>query len=217
MEHLDWRGGDIAPFVARAERLLDGPTRAILGIAGAPASGKSTLATQLLDELQRRRPGSAVAVGMDAFHLGHRVLVARGATDIKGAPETFDAAGYVHLLRRIKTEAGPIFAPEFVRDLEDSLANVVEVGPGTRLVITEGNYLLLPTERWAAVRDLLDDAWFVHLDADERRRRMVARHERHGHDREAAVARTHGNDERNAQLVDAAQNRPDLWIEHRAA
>ena len=150
---------------------------------------------------------------MDAFHIGHRVLVRRGQTDIKGAPETFDALGYIHLLHRIRAETSTIYAPEFDRDIEDSLAAVVEIGPEVRLVVTEGLYLVLNTPPWDGVRSLLDEAWFVHLADDERQRRMLGRHQRHGHDPEDAWRRTFGNDERNARLVNAAPNNPDLWIE----
>ena len=154
---------------------------------------------------------------MDAFHIGHRVLLRRGQTDSKGAPETFDGLGYIHLLRRIRSESGTIYAPEFDRDIEDSLAHVVEIGPEVGLVITEGLYLLLDSPPWDGVRPLLDEAWFVHLADDERRRRMLARHLRHGHDPEDARRRTFGNDERNAQLVNAGPNHPDLWIEYQPA
>jgi len=212
-ERTTWPGSGVAGFVGRALRLLDRPGRAVLGIAGAPASGKSTLAALLLAELDRRHPGAAVGVGMDAFHIGHRLLVRQGMTDVKGAPDTFDAVGFIHLLNRIRSENGTIYAPEFNRDIEDSLAHVVEIRPEIRLVITEGNYLLLDTAPWNGVRPMLDEAWFVHLDDDERRRRMMRRHERFGHDPETARARTLGTDERNAQLVNAAPNRPDLWIE----
>ena len=129
MERTTWSGVGVSGFLDRAIRLLDRPGRTVLGIAGAPASGKSTLAALLLAELERRRPGAVVGVGMDAFHIGHRVLLRRGLTEIKGAPETFDAAGYIHLLRRIRSESGTIYAPEFDRDIEDSLAHVVEIGP----------------------------------------------------------------------------------------
>ena len=213
MEETSWPGTGVAGLIDRALRLLDRPGRKLLGIAGAPASGKSTLAALLLAELDRQRPGEVVAVGMDAFHIGHRVLVRHGLTDIKGAPETFDALGYIHLLHRIRTESGTVYAPEFDRDIEDSLAHVVEIGPDVRLVLTEGNYLLLDAAPWDRVRPLLDETWFVHLADDERRRRMVARHQRHGHDPDAARARTFGNDERNARLINAAPNNPDLWIE----
>jgi pantothenate kinase len=216
MERTTWAGVGVEGLIDRALRLLDRPGRAVLGIAGAPASGRSTLAALLLAELERQRPGEAVGVGMDAFHLGHRVLVRRGQTQIKGAPETFDAVGFLHLLRRIRTETGTVYAPEFDRDIEDSLAHVVEIGTGVGLVVTEGNYLLLDAEPWDGVRTLLDDAWFVHLDDTERQRRMVARHLRHGHARADAEARTYGNDERNARLVNAAPNHPDLWVEQLA-
>lgn len=214
VQHTTWPGTGVEGLIDRAVRLLDtSPHRAVLGIAGAPASGKSTLTDLLLAELERLRPGQVAAVGMDAFHIGHRVLEQRGQVGIKGAPETFDALGYVHLLRRVRSEPGPVYAPEFVRDIEDSLAHVVEVGPEVRLVVTEGNYLLLPDPPWNAVRELLDEAWFVHLDDTERQRRMVQRHLRFGHSQEAAEERAMGSDERNARLVDAAQNAPDLWIE----
>jgi pantothenate kinase len=98
--------------------------------------------------------------------------------------------------------------------MEDSLASVVEVGPEVRLVVTEGNYLVLNRPPWDGVRELLDQAWFVRLDAEERRRRMVLRHVHHGHDPEEARIRTFGSDERNAVLVDTNLNRPDLVIEH---
>ena len=213
VERTTWTGIGVNGLLDRALRLLDRPGRAVLGIAGAPASGKSTVAARLLNELERQRPGEAVGVGMDAFHIGHRVLVRRGQAGIKGAPETFDAVGYRHLLQRIRTESGTVYAPEFDRDIEDSLAHVVEIGPQVGLVVTEGNYLLLDQPPWDGVRALLDEAWFVHLNDAERQRRMVARHLRHGHDQADAEARTFGTDERNAQLVNAAPNRPDLWIE----
>jgi pantothenate kinase len=216
VERRTWPGTGVDGLLDRALRLLDRPGRSVLGIAGAPASGKSTLAALLLAELERQRPGAVVGVGMDAFHIGHRVLARRGQTGIKGAPETFDAVGFIHLLHRIRTESGTIYAPEFDREIEDSLAQVVEIGPEIGLVITEGNYLLLDAPPWDGVRALLDEAWFVHLDDAERQRRMIARHLRHGHEQSEAEARTLGSDERNARLVNAAPNNPDLWIEQTA-
>ena len=214
VERTTWPGAGVEGLLDRALALLARPGRTVLGIAGAPAAGKSTLAALLLAELEQRRPGEAVGVGMDAFHLGHRVLVRRGQTDVKGAPETFDALGFVALLDRIRTETQEtVYAPEFDRDLEDSIAHVVEVGPEVGLVVTEGNYLLLDSPPWDRVRPMLDEAWFVHLPDDERRHRMVARHLRHGHSPADAEARTLGSDERNARLVNAAPNRPDLWID----
>ncbi len=215
MERTTWTGTGVDGFVDRALTMLDRPVRSVLGIAGAPASGKSTLADLLLAELAARRPGAVVLVGMDAFHIGHRILVRHGLTEVKGAPETFDALGFLHLLRRIRTESEEtVYAPEFDRSIEDSLAHVTEISPSVRLVMVEGNYLLLDSPPWDGVRPLLDQAWFVHLADDERRRRMVLRHESHGHSHSDAVARTFGSDERNATQVNRRLVPPDLWIEH---
>jgi pantothenate kinase len=122
----------------------------------------------------------------------------------------------VALLERVRVAQETVYAPEFHREIEDSLAASVEISPEVRLVVTEGNYLLLPQPPWDRVRRLLDQAWFVFLDDDERRRRMLARHQRYGHSPEAARTRTYGSDETNAQLVNAAQNNPDLWLEQLA-
>jgi pantothenate kinase len=214
VQQINWATGDLGDLLTRAERLLVDRERSILGIAGAPASGKSTLADGLVAELARRHPGEVVLVGMDAYHLGQPVLVRRGDAGVKGAPHTFDALGYAALLRRLREPAETVYAPEFHREIEDSLAQYVEVGPEVRLVVTEGNYLLLPQQPWDRVRPLLDDAWFVHLADAERQRRLVARHRRYGASPEVAAAKTHGSDEANAALVNEAQNDPDLWIEH---
>jgi pantothenate kinase len=213
VEKVQWRHGDIGDLVDRAERLIQGRRRAVLGIAGAPASGKSTLAGLLVTELLRRHPGEVAEVGMDAFHIGHRVLVQSGLDAVKGAPHTFDVLGYVALLARLRNPTETVYAPEFHREIEDSIAQVVEVTPTVRLVVTEGNYLLLPQPPWDRVRALLDGAWFVHLDDAERQRRMIARHRHFGHSFEVATAKTYGSDETNARLVNTEQNRPDLWIE----
>jgi pantothenate kinase len=214
VERIAWSGRSLGPLLTRAERLLESAERAVLGIAGAPASGKSTLAAALVTELRRSHPDEVVLVGMDAFHLGHRVLVDHGLDSVKGAPHTFDALGYAALLQRLREPAETVYAPEFQRKIEDSIAQNVEIAPRVRLVVTEGNYLLLPRPPWDRVRALLDEAWFVHLDDTERRRRMIARHRSFGHSVQVATAKTDGNDAANARVVNAEQNAPDLWIEH---
>lgn len=213
MDRVAWDGRRQDALVKRAVQLLESPGRNVLGMAGAPASGKSTLSVALLSELELSHPGAVVLVGMDAFHIGNRILDHRGLLGVKGAPHTFDVAGYVALLERLRRAEETVYAPEFHRDIEDSLAHTVEIQPAVRLVITEGNYLLLPQEPWDRVRPLLDEAWFIHLDDEERRRRMLARHQRYGHSAAEATARTYGSDEANARLVNSIQHSPDVWVE----
>ncbi|HEY3752628.1 MAG TPA: nucleoside/nucleotide kinase family protein [Pseudonocardiaceae bacterium] len=186
-----------ADLVADAGRLADGGRR-ILGITGAPAAGKSTLASRLVAALD----GRAVEVGMDGFHYAQRELARLGRTERKGAPDTFDADGYVALLKRLRV-AGPdvVYAPEFRRDLEEPVGSAVPVRPEVPLVVTEGNYLLLADGPWAQVRPLLDEVWFLAPPEDERMARLVARHQRFGRTEEEAKARALGSDQANAGLI----------------
>jgi pantothenate kinase len=185
--------------------------RVLLGITGAPGAGKSTLA-QALPAALSRRGVTAALIGMDGFHLANRVLTERGLAGVKGAPETFDAAGYVALLRRLRDSAeDTVWAPEFRREIEDAIASAVPVTPEVRLVVTEGNYLLLDGP-WRPVRDLLDEVWFVEVPEELRHRRLAARHRFFGRTPEQARARTLGSDERNARTVAASRSRADLVV-----
>lgn len=213
MQHLTWPGDADHQLLARATALLERGDRAVLGIAGAPACGKSTLTEWLVATLSEQAPGRVAHVGMDAFHLGHRVLQRRGLVPVKGAPRTFDPVGYAHLLERVRRSGETIYAPVFHREIEDSIAHEVEIGPDVSLLVTEGNYLLLDEPPWDRVRPLLDEAWFVHLDDGERHQRLLSRHLHHGHDKHEALERTYGSDEANAQLVNGSAGQADLWIE----
>ncbi|MTD57666.1 nucleoside/nucleotide kinase family protein [Amycolatopsis pithecellobii] len=194
----------------RAEALVARGGRTILGIVGAPASGKTTLAWSLANALGNR----ATVVGMDGFHLAQVELRRLGRAERKGAPDTFDAHGYVHLLRRIKTGRETVYAPEFRREIEEPIAGAVPVPPDVPLVITEGNYLLVDEEPWAAVRGLLDQAWFVAPDEHDRIERLVTRHRRYGRSLVEARQRALGSDQRNADLIAPTAARADLVLEH---
>ena len=155
---------------------------------------------------------------MDGFHLAQVELTRLGRAARKGAPDTFDAAGYIALLQRLRQPAPPdqppealIYAPAFRRDLEEPIAGAIPVGPNVRLVITEGNYLLLPESPWSAARALLDQTWYIDPDPDVRRQRLVARHEHHGRSPEAARAWVEHTDEPNARRIDACKPGAD-WI-----
>ncbi|MFG2558873.1 nucleoside/nucleotide kinase family protein [Streptomyces sp. NPDC048496] len=201
---------DVGELSARARRLAVPGHRRILGIAGPPGAGKSTLAAQLVEALA----GLAVLVPMDGFHLARAELDRLGRAGRKGAPDTFDAAGYAALLRRLRTpgEEGPVYAPAFDRTLEEPIAGAVPVPPHIPLVVTEGNYLLHDDGPWAPVRGLLDEVWFLDLDPDVRVRRLVDRHVRFGKPRPYAERWVAGSDETNARLVDRGRDRADLVV-----
>ncbi|MEU6103593.1 nucleoside/nucleotide kinase family protein [Streptomyces flaveolus] len=210
-------------LLTRARALPHGGRRAILGIAGSPGAGKSTLAEALVRELNGRDGTWVAHVPMDGFHLADAELDRLGRRDRKGAPDTFDAAGYAALLRRLReqrTDGGgdtgdtgdTVYAPGFERVLEQPLAGAVPVPPTARLVVTEGNYLLLDTGAWTRVRSCLDEVWFCEVPEEERVRRLVARHEEFGKAPEDAVAWVLGTDQRNADLVAATRDRADLVV-----
>jgi pantothenate kinase len=197
-------------LLARAQALADGAARRILGVTGAPGSGKSTLAQRLVGALD----GTAVLIGMDGYHLAQAELERLGRAERKGAPDTFDAAGYVALLRRLRApDAGIVYAPEFRRAIEEPISGAIAVPPGVALVVTEGNYLLLDTEPWSAIRGLLDEVWFLAPDEKTRRAWLTARHCRYGRTAEQAAARTAGSDERNARLIAQTSSRADLLLD----
>ena len=190
---------------ARLEGLLADGRRKLLGLVGAPGSGKSTVAQALLDAL----PGRAQVVPMDGFHLANAELDRLGRAGRKGAPDTFDGAGYVALLRRLRTQpAGEtVYAPEFRRDIEEPVAGAIGVRPDTPLVITEGNYLLLEEGPWAGVAPLLDEVWYVEVDDGLRMERLLRRHQQFGRSLEAAQAWVAQTDEPNARRIAATRPR----------
>lgn len=194
----------------RAQALIASGQRKILGIAAAPGAGKSTLA----ESLQQALGEQAQIVPMDGFHLANSELQRLGRSGRKGAPDTFDAAGYVNLLRRIHGQqpGETIYAPEYRRELEEGIAGAVAIEARTPLIITEGNYLLLEDGAWGAVRSLLDEAWFLDIDSSLRQQRLLERHMRFGRSREAALHWIAVTDEPNAQRIACCRHRADWGI-----
>ena len=209
-----------ADLVARARGLVRDGRRAVLGVTGAPAAGKSTLAEKLVEALAAAPPdglpaGDWVAhVPGDGYHLGDVELDRLGRRARKGAPDTFDPLGYAALLRRVlQDEDEVIYAPGFERVIEQPIAAAIPVLRAARLVVTEANYLLLPDPAWRKVRAQLTEVWYVELAEDERLRRLVDRHERFGKDHDAAVAWATGTDQRNAELVGSTRDDADLIVD----
>ncbi len=205
----DTAGVPFPELLERARDLAARPGRAILGITGPPAAGKSTLAARLREELAE----APAHVPLDGFHLAHELLAERGMVERKGAPDTFDAAGYVALLRRLRDPGeGVVYAPRFDRAIEDSIANAIPVAPDVPLVITEGNYLLLRSGPWAQVPGLLDEVWYIELAEETRLRRLVGRHMEFGRDAAQARERATGSDQRNAVLIEASRDYASLVV-----
>ncbi|CAL9339562.1 nucleoside/nucleotide kinase family protein [Streptomyces sp. enrichment culture] len=202
-------------LLRRARSLPRDGRRAILGIAGSPGAGKSTLAELLVRGLNGTGGQDwAAHVPMDGFHLADAELERLGRRDRKGAPDTFDAAGYAALLKRLREqpEDEVVYAPAFERVLEQPLAGAVPVPPTARLVVTEGNYLLCDEGPWRRVRALLDEVWFCAPDEEDRFRRLVARHVEFGKPYDEAVAWVRRSDERNAERVARTRHRADLVL-----
>jgi len=196
-------------LVRRARSLVSAGERRVLGIAGQPGAGKSTLAAAVVDAVGP----DACYVPMDGFHLANAELERLGRRGRKGAPDTFDAAGYVAMLHRLRDRRDEIvYAPVLRRETDEPVAGAIAVPRRTPLIVTEGNYLLLDEGPWAEVAELLDDAWYVDGDEDVRLELLVRRHVRYGMPADAARAWALGPDQRNAELVAGTRHRADLVV-----
>jgi pantothenate kinase len=197
--------------------LAERPGRLIVGIVGPPAAGKSTLCTALAGALSREERVPAVPVQMDGFHLANAELARLGLSDRKGAPETFDAGGFVNLLRRLREPDAPVvYAPMFDRHVNESIGSAVPVAPHVRVVVVEGNYLLLDRPPWDLVRPLLDLALYLDAPADIRHEALVRRQVvMRGLSREAAQEWAGGSDAANARIIESTRSRADLILTRR--
>lgn len=202
---------DFAEALDRVQGLLaNSNERLIIGIIGKPGAGKSRLSNFLIENLPSE---STSLVPMDGFHLSNKVLKNLGRSDRKGAPDTFDSAGYAALLNRIKQDVNSdIYFPIFHREIEESIAAEGVVTSKTKLVITEGNYLLHDEDGWAEVVNHLNESWYVEVKDELRLDRLVNRHHFFGKDKKAAFDWAHGTDERNAQLVEKTKSLANLIV-----
>lgn len=201
-------------LLARLHTLAQGPRR-LLGLVAPPGAGKSTLAALMVQAMGAR----AQAVPMDGYHLAQAELQRLGRAERKGAPDTFDAAGYAALLQRLRRQHGDevVYAPDFRRDLEEPVAGALPVFAHTPLVISEGNYLLLENGDWPQVTALLDEVWYLQVDDALRLERLRERHQRHGRSRAQALAWIAHTDEPNARLIEAQAHRAHAQVRWLAA
>ncbi|WP_201742223.1 nucleoside/nucleotide kinase family protein [Mangrovicoccus ximenensis] len=184
----------------------------LIAVAGAPGSGKSRLAEFLAEGLNAGCPGRAEVVPMDGFHYDDAVLAARGLLPRKGSPETFDVAGFDHLLARLRANDEPEVAiPVFDRSLEISRAGARMIGRGVELLVVEGNYLLLGKAPWDRLARHFDETVFLDVPADELERRLRRRWTvKHALPPEEAERKLRGNDLPNGETV-RRMSRPAGW------
>ncbi|WP_176086266.1 nucleoside/nucleotide kinase family protein [Martelella sp. HB161492] len=177
-----------------------GNRRLVIGIAGPPGSGKSTMAAALAAALIAR-DRAAVILPMDGFHLANRLLEEKGLLSRKGAPETFDRFGFASALKTVRLDQQEVFVPEFDREQDLAIAAAISIAPEDRIVIVEGNYLLLDEPGWRDLRHMLDFTVFLDPPLNLLEERLVRRWRDHGLDAEAAEQRARENDIVNAKRV----------------
>lgn len=178
------------------------PQRFMLGICGAPGAGKSTLAEWIVQQWNEKNADTAVLVPMDGYHLSNEQLEKRSLLSLKGIPETFDAASFVEKLSNIKTHPEQVhFCPKFDRSIEASIENGIQIKPEHKLIVTEGNYLLLDNSPWSLLRGILDEVWMIEADEELIFGRLLERHKNGGKSAEAALAKVNSTDLPNARLV----------------
>lgn len=184
--------------------------RKILGLVAPPGAGKSTFAQAVCAAF----PHQSQWVPMDGFHLANAELARLGRAGRKGAADTFDASGFVHLLRRIRaqTPQETVYAPDFRRDLEEAVAGAIAVPASASLIVTEGNYLLLDQGPWAEIGAVVDEIWYLDVPPALRQSRLLARHLEFGRSRDEALAWMACTDEPNARLIEGTRLRADRHV-----
>jgi pantothenate kinase len=195
---------DLADLIRQKAK---GQGRFLVALAGPPAAGKSTLAAELVTALGQ----GAKAVPMDGFHYDDAVLIARGARARKGAPDTFDVQGFLHLLRRLRHEA-EVAIPLFDRALEISRAGADIIGPADQILVVEGNYLMFDQAPWPEAAALFDLTVWIDVPMAELERRLLLRWAMYGKTDVEARAWIEGNDLPNIRAVIAGSAPADVVL-----
>jgi len=204
----------LANRLVNAANKADSAGRYLLGIVGPPGSGKSTLALALVETVNHRlQEDLCVVVPMDGFHLPNSVLNQRGLRSLKGIPETFDAASFVRLLEQLKIIPRQIVScPNFERAIDEPVEDAITISALQRIVIVEGNYLLLDTPPWNGIAKLLDESWYLSVERDVLKQRLLQRHIEGGKTRAQAEEKILSTDFPNAELIEKTRDYANLSI-----
>lgn len=185
-------------------------SRTIIGIAGKPGAGKSTV----VSEIEKRfSPSEVSVIPMDGYHLSNEILIQRGRRNRKGAPDTFDAAGFISLITKVKNshELEHRF-PTFHREIEASIADEGVVPISAKVIVIEGNYLFSDEHNWNGVFPLLDHTWFIEIDDEIRIQRLIARRLNYGQTLAEAENWARGSDEENAKFIEKTRKKAENII-----
>ena len=206
---------DVRQVCDLVESQVNAASRLVVGIAGPPASGKSTLAEAVVSHLNQDEGGtgaSAALLPMDGYHLDNGLLRMRGLLARKGAPETFDSRGFCDAVHRLQAKGEEMFFPGFDRKNDIAIANSICVGPDVDVVVVEGNYLLLQSEPWVRLKDVFAVTVFLSPGLEILKGRLQSRWADHGLDPQAALDRVTQNDLPNAELVLAHSRPADIML-----
>lgn len=204
---------DIAGLAALVAERAQRGGRVIAALAGAPGSGKSTVAERLCDALNARAAGTAAVLPMDGYHYDDLHLVPAGLRPRKGAPETFDVGGLYHTLKRLRARDEAFVAvPVFDRDIEIARAGARMIPAEVPVIIAEGNYLLLGQEPWVRLRPMFDVAVLVDVPEPVLRARLTARWQHYDLTPDEIAWKLDGNDLPNGRFVMAESRGEDFRL-----
>lgn len=204
---------DFSGVMAAALGLVARPGRHVIAVAGAPGSGKSTLAERLHDALEAQAPGLSTILPMDGYHYDDAVLHQMGRRPWKGAPDTFDVGGLRNTLKRLRDPAeGAVAVPVFDRGLEISRGSARIVPAEARLILAEGNYLLLDQAPWSDLAPMFDLTVFVDVPEPELRRRLTRRWQGFGLSPDEIAFKLDENDLPNGRAIISGSRAADLVV-----
>lgn len=188
--------------------------RKIIAVAGAPASGKSTISDAICDHLNDVKPDSAKILPMDGYHYDDVLLKARGIHSLKGAPHTFDVLGFSHTLKRLAArDEDEVVTPVFDRSIEIARAGANPISKDVEYIIVEGNYVLVDQKPWLELKPYFDLSVFVSVPVPILEQRLRQRWIDHGLDEAGIMRKLEEVDLPNGEFIRANSSQPDITFE----